>query len=160
MTSFSKKFDVRRSMVSPHFMALVHPQSTIIPGLIAGVLSVFTSWLWMGVIFHSFQKRTPDTWRRESGLSYAASSAIHILAALAIAIFFVVLRQHAPDLFASGIHCVVAFAFTLWAVLALPIILEAAIFIKLHPLVVLGQLLDWLTTSLLATLITAWWPRR
>ena len=129
--------------------------SAIIPGLIAGVLSIFTSWLWMGVIFHPFQNRTPETWRRETGLSYAASSALHVLAAIAIAIFFTVIKQHAPALFETGMLCVVAFALTIWAILAVPIILNAAIYIRLHPLVVLGQLLDWLTTSLLATLITA-----
>ncbi len=32
-----------------------------IPGLIAGVISVFTSWLWMGVIFHRYQRETPET---------------------------------------------------------------------------------------------------
>jgi hypothetical protein len=141
-------------------MALVDLQSMLVPGLIAGVLSIFTSWLWMGVILHRFQNRTPETWRRETGLSYAASSAVHVLAAIAIAIFFTVLKQHAPGLFETGMQCVIAFALTLWVVFALPIILNAAIFIRLHPLVVLGQLLDWLTTSLLATLLTAWWQRR
>ena len=131
----------------------------IIPGLIAGVLSIFTSWLWMGAIFHRFQIRTPQTWRRESGMSYAASSAIHVLAAIAIAIFFSTLRQHAPGLFAGGLHCMAGFALTVWLVIAVPIIVDAAIFIAIHPLVVVGQLLDWLTTSLLATLITAWWQR-
>jgi len=29
-----------------------------------------------------------------------------------------------------------------------------------HPLVVLGQLLDWLSTSMLATVVTAWWRHR
>ena len=140
-------------------MAPFHIQSAIVPGLIAGVLSIFTSWLWMGVILHRFQNRTPETWRRETGLSYVASSAVHVLAAIAIAIFFSVLKQHAPGLFETGMQCSVAFALTVWVVFALPIILDAAIFIRLHPLVVLGQLLDWLTTSLLATLITAWWQR-
>jgi hypothetical protein len=140
-------------------MAPFHLQSAIIPGLIAGVLTIFTSCLWMGVIFHRFQNRTPETWRRETGVSYLASSAVHVLAAVAIAVFYSVLKQHAPGLFETGAHCVVAFALTIWVVFALPIILDAAIFIRLHPLVVLGQLLDWLTTSLLATLVTAWWQR-
>jgi hypothetical protein len=30
----------------------------------------------------------------------------------------------------------------------------------LHRLVVLGQLLDWLTTSVLACLVTSWWLAR
>jgi hypothetical protein len=134
--------------------------SAIVPGLIAGAISIFTGWLWMSVIFHRFQKFTPETWPRETKMSYAISSAIHILAAIAIAIFFTILNQHAPALFVSGIYCAVNLALPLWVVLALPIILEAAIFIKLHPFVVLGQLLDWLTTSLLATTITALWQQK
>jgi hypothetical protein len=140
-------------------MAPFHLQLAIIPGLIAGVLTIFTSWLWMGVIFHRFQNRTPQTWRRETGVSYLASSAVHVLAAIGIAVFYSVLKQHPPGLFETGTHCVVAFALTVWGVFAVPIILDAAIFIRLHPLAVLGQLLDWLTTSLLAILITAWWQR-
>jgi hypothetical protein len=140
-------------------MALPDLQSMLVPGSIAGLLSIFTSWLWMGVIFHPFQRLTPQTWRVESAKSYVASSAVHVLAAIAIAIFFTVVKQHAPGLFETGMQCVVAFALTLWVVFAVPIILNAAIFIRLHPLVVLGQLLDWLTTSLLATIITAWWQR-
>jgi hypothetical protein len=45
-----------------------------IPGLIAGVVSVFTSWLWMGVIFHRYQRETPETWRPEGSRSYIAAS--------------------------------------------------------------------------------------
>ena len=141
-------------------MTAFHFQSAIIPGLIAGVLSIFTSWLWMGLIFHRFQNYTPETWRRETGVSYAASSAVHVLAAIGIAIFFSALKHHAPGFFGSGMQCAVAFALTVWAVFALPIVIEAAIYVRLHPLVVLGQLLDWLSTSLLATLVTAWWQRR
>lgn len=133
--------------------------SMLAPGFIAGLLSIFASWLWMGVIFHRFQNFTPQTWRRETRASYAASSAIHVLAAMAIAIFFNILTRHAPSLLASNFHGAFGFALAVWGVFALPITLEAAIFIRLHPLVVLGQLLDWLTTILLATLMTAWWQR-
>jgi hypothetical protein len=131
--------------------------SMIVPGLIAGALSILTSWLWMGVIFHRFQNLTPGTWRRETTLSYVVSSAIHMLTAITIAIFFSVLKQHAPNFLGTGLQHVIGFAFVVWAVFAVPIILDTAIFVRLHPMVVVGQLFDWLTVSLLATLITAWW---
>ena len=41
------------------------------------------------------------------------------------------------------------FAIGIWGALALPNLLESAIFVRLHRLVVIGQLLDWLTTSVL-----------
>jgi hypothetical protein len=42
-------------------------------------------------------------------------------------------------------------------VIAAPLAIDAAVFINLHPLVVVGQVLDWLTTSVLACAITACW---
>ncbi|HMG04847.1 MAG TPA: hypothetical protein VK581_05260 [Chthoniobacterales bacterium] len=131
-----------------------------IPGLIAGILSIFTSWLWMGAVFHRFQKLTPGTWRRETGLSYFLSSALHILAACGIAFLFTIVMSGEGRFFSPGIGGSIQFAFVCWSVFALPIIVEDAVFINLHPLVVLGRLLDWLSTSLLATVLTAWWQRR
>jgi hypothetical protein len=132
----------------------------LIPGLIAGVLSIFTSWLWMGSIFHRCQKLTPQTWRPETARSHALSSALHILAALGIALLFRIVAGDEISPFSTGIGGAVQFALACWCVFALPIILRAAIYINLHPLVVVGQLLDWLSTSLLATVITAWWRSR
>ena len=54
----------------------------IIPGLIAGIISVFTSWLWMGMIFHRFQKQTPETWRAEGLRSYLGASLLHVWAGI------------------------------------------------------------------------------
>jgi hypothetical protein len=132
----------------------------LIPGLIAGVLSIFTSWLWMGSIFHRFQKLTPQTWRPESGRSHALSSALHILAALGIALLFTIVAGGQNSPFATGISGCVEFALACWCVFGLPIVLGSAIYINLHPLVAAGQLLDWLSVSLLATVITTWWRNR
>jgi hypothetical protein len=113
----------------------------------------------MGSIFHRFQKLTPQTWRRETARSHALSSAVHILAAIGIAFLFtIVVRDQSPS-FAPGLGGGIRFAFACWGVFALPILLGAAIYINLHPLVVLGQLLDWLSTLLLATVMTALWLR-
>ena len=61
--------------------------------------------------------------------------------------------------FPMGMHGALLFGFVCWGVFAFPIILEGAVFINLHPLVVVGRLLDWLSTSLLATAVTALWFR-
>jgi hypothetical protein len=58
-----------------------------------------------------------------------------------------------------GLHGALLFGSVCWGVFALPIILQGAVFINLHPLVVVGRLLDWLSTSLLATAVTALWFR-
>jgi len=132
----------------------------IVPGLIAGIISVFTSWLWMGVIFHRFQKETPETWRAEDLRSYLGASLLHIFAAVGIACLDVLIVRFQMGLFAIGVHGSLSFAVCIWGALALPILLESGIFIRLHRLVVLGQLLDWLTTSVLACLVTSFWLAR
>ena len=131
-----------------------------IPGLIAGVISVFTSWLWMGVIFHRYQRETPETWRPESSRNYIAASLLHILAAIGIACLFTLVVRFKVGIFAVEFQGSFYFAICIWGALALPILLESAIFVRLHRLVVLGRLLDWLTTSVLACTIIWWWLRR
>lgn len=102
---------------------------------------------------------TPNTWRRETGASYALSSALHVLAAIGIAALFTIVTRAPTPHFPMGLHGALLFGFVCWGVFALPIILEGAVFINLHPLVVVGRLLDWLSTSLLATIATALWQR-
>ena len=129
----------------------------LVPGVIAGVVSIFTSWLWMGVIFHRFQAQTPNTWRPENNRSYAISSAIHFLACIAIATLFILVARTQMGPFAPGIHGALRFAAVIWMVIAAPLAIDAAVFINMHPLVLIGQLLDWLTTSALACALAAWW---
>lgn len=131
----------------------------LVPGLIAGVISIFTSWLWMGVIFHKFQAITPETWRPEGGRNYLAASLLHLFAAMGIACLYVLMLRFNVAVFSAGRRGSLCFAGCIWGALAVPILLDSAIFIRLHRLVVVGQLLDWLTVVLLSSVITAWWAR-
>jgi hypothetical protein len=134
-------------------------RAALVPGVIAGIVSIFTSWLWMGVIFHRYQKATPETWRPEGPAQYSGASLLHFLAALAIATLFTLIFRFHVAVFTLGIQGAVLFAVCIWAALAVPICVESALFVRLHPLVVVGQLLDWLTTSLLASIMAKWWLR-
>jgi hypothetical protein len=134
-------------------------RAALVPGLIAGVISIFTSWLLMGGIFHRFQRETPQTWRPEGGRSYALSSLLHVFAAIGIACLYTLVLRFNVAVFVGGFCGSVLFAIALWGAVALPMILESALFIRIHPLVVFGRVLDWLTTALLAAIITAWWLR-
>jgi len=133
--------------------------TALVPGLIAGVISIFMSWLWMGVIFHQYQKETPGTWRPEGPRSYIGASLLHLFAAIGIACLYTLIVRFNVAIFTAGLHGSLLFAIAIWGAMSLPIILESALFIRLHPFVVLGQLLDWLTTSLLACVVTGWWTR-
>ena len=132
-------------------------RAALAPGFIAGVISIFTSWLWMGVIFHPHQKATPATWRPEGGRSYFFAGVLHLFAAIAIACLFTLVVRFNVGVFGTGIAGSVCFAICIWGAIAAPVVIEAAIFINLHPLVVIGQLFDWLSTSLVACLVTGWW---
>src|ERR1017187_6443073 len=134
-------------------------RAAFLPGFIAGVISIFTSWLLMGGIFHRFQRETPQTWRPEGPRSYALSSFFHVFAASGVACLFTLVLRFNVAVFARGLCGSVLFAISLWGVVVVPIMLESALFIQIHRLVVFGRLLDWLTTSLLATVITGWWLR-
>lgn len=130
----------------------------LLPGAIAGVISIFASWLWVGVIFHPFQIRTPNTWRAENNRSYALSSMIHFAACIAIAALFLMVARNG-GIFADGIEGALLFAALIWMAIAAPLAIEAAIFVNLHPWVVIGQMVDWLTTCALTCTIAAWMQR-
>jgi hypothetical protein len=132
-------------------------RAALVPGLIAGVISIFASWLWVGVVFHRFQKETPETWRPEGPRNYIGASLLHLLAALGIACLFTLIVRFNVAFFAAGMAGSLRFAVCLWGAMSLPIILESALFVRLHPLVVLGELLDWLTTSVVVCVTTGWW---
>jgi hypothetical protein len=131
-------------------------QFALVPGAIAGIASIFTSWFWIGFVFHRFQLQTPNTWRPENTRSYALSSAITFLSCIAIATLFVLVARMG-GVFAEGCVGALRFAAVSWMALAAPVVINAAVFVNLHPWFVLGQVVNSLTTSVLACTITAWW---
>lgn len=131
-------------------------QLALAPGAVAGLLSIFTGWLWMGVVFHRFQRLTPNTWRPENNRNYTLSSAISFLTCIAIATVFLLVARMG-GVFAGGLPGALRFAAVAWMALAAPMLVNAAVFINLHPWVVVGQVVNALTTSVLACAITAWW---
>ena len=114
----------------------------------------------MGGIFHRFQRETPQTWRPEGAASYLKASLLHIFAAVAMASLFTLMVRFNVGLFSGGWRGSFIFAICLWGAVVLPMVLESAVFVRIHRLVVVGRLLDWLATALLACLITGWWLRR
>ena len=135
-------------------------RTALVPGLIAGLLSIFASWFWMGFAFHSYQRATPETWRAETPRNYILSSIIRLLSVIAIAALYVLIARFHVGFFSEGILGALRFAVVIWIALLAPVIVEAAIYIRLHSMVVLGQVLDWLTATILACGVTAWWITR
>ena len=132
-------------------------RAAIVPGLIAGVVSLFTSWFWMGLVFHRYQRATPETWGPEGPRNYALSSLVRVFSAIAISFLYVLVVRFHVDFFADGIMGALRFAAVIWFALAAPVAIEAAIYVRMHSMVVVGQVLDWLTTTVLACAITFFW---
>lgn len=132
-------------------------RAALIPGLIGGFVSIFASWLWMGVIFHRYQRATPEIWRPEGPRNYILSSLVRLLSALAISVLYVTIVRFKVGIFAEGAAGAFRFAAVIWIAMAAPVAIEAAIYVRIHSMVVLGQVVDWLTTAMLVCLITCWW---
>jgi hypothetical protein len=92
----------------------------------------------MGVIFHRYQSETPETWRPEGSRSYIAASPLPVLAAIGIACLFTLVVRFKVGIFAVGFQGSFYFAICIWGALALAILLESVIFVRLHRLVVIG----------------------
>jgi len=131
-------------------------QLALAPGAVAGIVALFMSWFWMGFVFHRFQKLTPNTWRPENNRSYMLSSMITFLSCIGIATVFLLVARMG-GVFAGGLPGALRFAAVVWMAWSAPLIVEAAVFINLHPWFVVSQVVNALTTSLIACGITACW---
>src|SRR2546423_6431307 len=129
-------------------------QLAFAPGAVAGILAILTSWFWMGFVFHRFQRLTPNTWRPENNRSYMLSSTITFLSCIAIATVFLLVARMG-GVFAGGLPGALRFAAVVWMAFSAPLIVNAAVFINLHPWFVVGQVVNALTTSVLVCGITA-----
>ena len=110
----------------------------------------------MGFVFHRYQQLTPNTWRPENNRSYLLSTTITFLSCIAIATVFLLVARMG-GVFAGGLTCALRFAAVCWMALSAPLIVYAALFNYLHPWFVVGQVVNALTTSVLACTVTAWW---
>lgn len=132
-------------------------RAAVVPGLIAGITSIFTSWFWMGLVFHRYQGATPEIWRPEGPRNYVLSSLVRVVAALTIAIVYLFVARSQVAFFGDGFVGALRFAAVIWIALAAPVAIEAGIYVRIHSMVVVGQVIDWLTTTVLACAITFFW---
>jgi hypothetical protein len=130
---------------------------SLVPGLIAGVITIFTTWFWVALVFHRYQRRTPATWRNETAAHHVLSSLIQIAASVAIATLYVMVARGNTGTLGLGIYGAICFVIFTWVAFVAPVLLNHVLYINVSPMVVVGLLLSWLTTTLIATCFTAWW---
>lgn len=125
----------------------------ILVGALAGVLlSMTTSYAITGWVFHGFQSATPDTWRRETWRQHAAAIALYAIAGIAIAAVFVLAGS--PPMGHRLGALLAAIAGTITCCL-----LVQALYVRWHPLFVLGLVLEWTVLVSGVVLACARWAR-
>jgi hypothetical protein len=125
-------------------------------GIIAGILANATGYLITGRLFHPFQAKTPDTWRRtESWTHYQYATAIRIAACIGIALLYAALGTTLGAPGASAMVSGASFGTLLWAVTILPLVLEVGLFVNWHRGFIIGLVIDWLVVCVLASVAAA-----
>jgi hypothetical protein len=125
-------------------------------GAIAGVVANITGFVITGMLFHRFQAETPNTWRApESWTHYSLSAAIRLVACIAIALVYAGIGTGNYLGGANTLWRGAGFGVCLWAVLAVPLTLELALFVKWHRGFVVGLLLDWLVLCVVANVASS-----
>ena len=134
--------------------------SALLGGVVGGVVSIFTGYLFMGALFHRFQAQTPSTWRPEGTKQYALSSAFIVLGGVGLGLLFALTggltAVHDSSWWLQGI----AFGSLCWAALPLPSLLSMALFVNFHRGFVLGALLDSLVACVVTSVAVAWFGIR
>jgi hypothetical protein len=120
--------------------------------LVAGVLSSFTDWLFGGVLFHGKYNAYPEVWRpalrKSDAPAIAGSAALGFLTSAAFVAACVTFRV-------QGYENTLKLAALCWLMVPLPLLITNALFIKLHPLVVVSHSLGWLAKLFVAALVVA-----
>jgi hypothetical protein len=120
--------------------------------LAAGVGTLFTDWLFFGVLFHDKNNTYPEVWRPRQGGEIGKVAWSTLLTLFTCAMFI-----HACDHFdLHTLHYKFAFAMAIWLVACIPMIVTDGIWIKLHPLVSVAHALGWLAKLLVAVFAAQW----
>ena len=124
--------------------------------LAAGIISSFTDWFFGGILFHSKYSAYPEVWRA----SVAKSETTAVIGSIALGFVTAAAFIFTCTVFhARGYSAALRLAGLCWLMIPVPLLIANALFIKLHPLVVVSHSLGWLAklavAALAATLFVA-----
>lgn len=122
--------------------------------LVAGIAASFADWLFAGVLFHKKYLAYPEVWR--PGLMQGRDAGP---IAWSMALGFVSVSAFMAACVQFGIHGyspTLSFALLAWLMVPLPLIITNALFMKIHPLIVLSHSLGWLAKLIIAAAVAGW----
>ena len=122
----------------------------VIAAAIAGSLA---DWPFAGVLFHDKYLAYPEVWRpnlkQNDAGPIAGSIFLGLLTFAAFMAACVMFNIH-------GYRSYLEFAVLLWVMVPLPLTITNALFIKLHPLIVVSHSLGWLAKLVIASVAAGW----
>jgi len=124
-----------------HFLAAV---------IVAGVVTSLTDWVFGGILFHDKYSAHPQIWRqgpnRGEAPAVAWSIVLGFLTSAAFMSVCIVFALH-------GYRASLELAGLCWLMVPVPLLVTNALFIKLHPLIVVSHSLGWLAKLSVAAVV-------
>ncbi len=123
---------------------------------VTGFITSLTDWVFGGILFHGKYRAHPEIWRQGPNKGEAPAVAWSIAlgfltsAAFMSACIVFGVRGYRASLELAGL-C--------WLMVPVPLLITNALFIKLHPLVVVSHSLGWLAKLAVAALVAGWFIR-
>jgi hypothetical protein len=122
--------------------------------IIANVVVSLTDWYFFGVLWHEKYKAFPEVWRRPQGgpgenKAVALSAAVGALTPtvfIALCVLLNLVRPNQVALLAGGV----------WLMAGVPLLIWNYVFMKVHPLILLGGILGWLVRLGVSASVVAW----
>jgi hypothetical protein len=121
--------------------------------LVAGVVSSFTDWFFGGILFHGRYSVNPEIWRQSPGKSETSAVAWSIVLGFVTSGAFMAAYIVVPT---HGYSGALKIAVLCWLIGPVPLLIANALFIKLHPLIVVSHSLGWLAKLVVAALVAGW----
>lgn len=118
--------------------------------IISIILASLSDWFFGGVLFHEKYKTYPEIWR-SSGNGKAESLAIawSVLLSVLTCVIFIYLTAR---LDALNWGRALGLAFGIWLLAPLPLLITNALFIRIHPLNTLSNIIGWLAKLLICAI--------
>ena len=121
--------------------------------VIASVVTSFSDWLFMGVLFHDKYNAAPEIWRSSAGKNERRLIVYSQLAGVLSCAAFVYLCTQTNAL---TIPRNLGAAVAVWLAGPVVVITQMVLWTKLHPLIGASQSLGWLVRFIVTGLLAVW----
>jgi hypothetical protein len=118
------------------------------------IASNLTDWFFFGILFHKKYFAHPEVWRRTQGsggegkaIAWSTLFSLLTIAGFICACITFSIHGYKPALELAAL---------IWVIAPLPLTITNALFVKLHPLIVVTHSLGWLARLLIAAAAIGW----